>query len=111
MISRKLLTRTDFRESVFKRDQYKCVICGKDAESVHHIMDRSLFTCKHDLGGYFIDNGVSLCYNCHLDAEKCILSCEFLRYNAWIDDVILPEGYNPKKIYNKWGIEIHKTIF
>ena len=26
----KLLTRDEFRETVFKRDKYKCVVCGED---------------------------------------------------------------------------------
>ena len=36
-----LLERTDFREGVFKRDGYKCVICGgKNELDAHHILER-----------------------------------------------------------------------
>jgi 5-methylcytosine-specific restriction endonuclease McrA len=33
----KLLTRDDFRESVFKRDGHKCVICKAPGVDAHHI--------------------------------------------------------------------------
>ena len=35
-----LLTRDIFRNSVFERDEYKCVICGEPAKDVHHIINR-----------------------------------------------------------------------
>jgi len=34
----KLLTRDEFREGVFKRDNYKCVVCGAPAKDAHHII-------------------------------------------------------------------------
>lgn len=52
-----LLTRDDFREFVFKRDNHKCVVCGEPAVDAHHILERRLF---HD-SGYYLDNGASLC--------------------------------------------------
>ena len=97
-----LLNRVTFKESVFNRDKYKCVICGKDAVDAHHIIDRS---CFND-GGYYINNGVSLCSNHHLDAEKGYLSCKMLREKAGIKDIILPVGYNDAYDYDKWGKEI-----
>lgn len=68
MNSQILLSRDTFRESVFKRDKYTCVICGKEAKDAHHIIDRKLF--KDGSQGYFIDNGASLCSSCHIDAEN-----------------------------------------
>lgn len=67
-----LLTRDEFREGVFKRDNHKCVICGKPAQDAHHIMEKRLF----DNCGYYLDNGASLCGKHHIEAEQTILSCE-----------------------------------
>ena len=48
MVNEKLLTRDNFRESVFDRDNHKCVFCDKHAKDAHHIMERRLFND----GGY-----------------------------------------------------------
>lgn len=50
----KLLTRTDFRESVFKRDNYSCVVCKAKGVKLdaHHIIERREFKAPHQLGGY-----------------------------------------------------------
>lgn len=52
----KLLSRDEFRESVFARDRYKCIFCGKQAEETpegkldaHHIIERRLWSD----GGYY----------------------------------------------------------
>jgi hypothetical protein len=97
-----LLTRDDFREGVFQRDEHSCVVCGKDAVDAHHIIERKLFND----GGYYLDNGVSLCADHHLDAEMSRISCEELRTLAKIKSIILPEGYDSNLTYDKWGKEI-----
>ena len=77
-LSEPLLTRDQFREQVFARDGHKCVVCKSPAKDAHHIIERRLFE-DH---GYYENNGVSLCSQCHLDAEKqyCpAISCENLR--------------------------------
>ncbi len=63
--SKKKVIRQKFRESVFKRDNHKCKICAHDAVDAHHITDRN------DMpgGGYVLENGISLCGNCHVLAE------------------------------------------
>jgi hypothetical protein len=99
-----LLTRDQFRQQVFERDSHKCVICGAPAKDAHHIIDRSLF---HD-EGYYIENGVSLCEEHHLEAESTILSCEELRYHAGINQVVLPEHFEVENFesietYDHWG--------
>ncbi len=38
-----LLTRDEFRESVFARDQYTCVFCNKPAVDARHILERRLW--------------------------------------------------------------------
>ena len=53
--------RETFRNAVFERDGYRCVMCGKTSKEVkldaHHIEDR------HGMpnGGYVPENGISLC--------------------------------------------------
>jgi hypothetical protein len=99
-----LLTRDDFRESALKRDNYWCVIChNTDGLSVHHIIERKLWAD----GGYYLDNGASLCGRCHLEAEKTLLSCEQVRDAAKIKTVLLPPSFDSTKRYDKWGNIIH----
>lgn len=94
-----LLTREQFKAVVFERDKYKCMVCGADAVDAHHIIDRSLW----DDGGYYADNGVSLCSDCHLRAEKTLISCEELREAAGIKVVVLPEHFYADQTYDHWG--------
>lgn len=94
-----LLTRDEFRQSVFERDHYKCVICGESANAAHHIIDRTLF----DDFGYYIDNGASLCEQHHLLAEQTIITCEELREKINAKEVILPDHFEEEYRYDKWG--------
>lgn len=98
-------SRDIFRESVFIRDNHKCVICGKPAVDAHHIMERRLF---HD-GGYDLNNGASLCSKHHLEAESTVLSCDEIRKAAGITEIVLPEHLYTEVSYDKWGNEILKT--
>lgn len=58
----------EIREIVLKRDNHKCIICGKKATQVHHIQLRSK---RKDLI-YNINNLVSLCdiHHFHQGSEK-----------------------------------------
>jgi hypothetical protein len=94
-----LLTRDQFREAVLKRDGYRCVICRKEAQDAHHILERRLFSN----GGYFIENGASVCGECHISAEKTTLSCDDLRRGANIQSIVLPEHFYRDTQYDKWG--------
>ena len=59
--------RDEFRQSVFKRDNYRCKCCNETGDlDAHHITDRHLMPN----GGYVKENGISLCPKCHLLAEK-----------------------------------------
>ena len=66
MTQRKKQIREDFRNSVFGRDGYKCVICecAKDLDA-HHITDRK----EMPNGGYVKENGITLCPEHHWKAE------------------------------------------
>ena len=93
-----LLTRDQFRTGVFQRDEYKCVICKAAGQDAHHIIERRLF---HD-GGYYIDNGATLCSSCHIRAEQTILSTDEIRKAAGITHIILPEHAYSDQQYDKW---------
>ena len=82
-----LLSRDEFRDAVFTRDKNRCVICGAPAVDAHHILDRRLF---HD-GGYYLDNGASLCSDHHLAAEMTTISCDDIRTACGIKTIILPD--------------------
>lgn len=98
-----LLTRDHFRNWVFERDHHQCVICHFPAVDAHHIMERRLFTADHEFGGYFLDNGASVCPNCHIKSEQTIISTERIREAAGIRKIILPEHLYDDQVYDKWG--------
>ena len=94
-----LLSRDDFREGVFARDKNVCVVCKQQAENAHHIIERRLWSD----GGYYLDNGASVCGNCHLDCERTDISVEQIREFAGIKNIVLPEDMYPDFVYDKWG--------
>lgn len=94
-----LLTRDNFRESVFKRDGHKCVVCANPAKDAHHIIERRLFSD----GGYYLDNGASLCGECHMKAEQTTISAQQLRLLIGITKPIIPEHFYRDHVYDKWG--------
>lgn len=97
-----LLTRDKFREAVFKRDNYKCVVCKKPAIDAHHIIERRLFSCF----GYHISNGVSLCSEHHIISEQTHILPSDLRYFAGITKIIVPPHLYDDHEYDKWGNHI-----
>jgi hypothetical protein len=102
----KLLKRDEFRMAVLNRDGHRCVWCQRTDVplSAHHILERRLFTAADDLGGYFLDNGATLCDDgCHLQAEQTLISCEELRIRCGIAHAVIPAGWDPDIIYDKWG--------
>lgn len=94
-----LLNRDAFREAVFARDEHKCVNCGNPGQDAHHILERRLFPD----GGYYVENGATLCGSCHLLAEATVLAPDALRALAGITITILPPHLYPDQRYDKWG--------
>lgn len=116
MPSKKQQVRAAFRDACFKRDGFKCVMCGKKADpndpekilDAHHVIDRTLMPG----GGYIKENGISLCKStedgdivdlmssCHHKAE------EFHKTNGehWIT------GYHPNDLYAKIGSSYEQAI-
>jgi len=93
-----LLTRDRFREAVFARDNHKCVICSGPAADAHHIIERRTFSD----GGYYLDNGASLCGECHIKAEQTLLSVEEIRTAAGIHTKIVPAHVYQDDCFDKW---------
>lgn len=97
-----LLSRDEFRIAVFSRDNSICVACGRKAVDAHHLIERRLWSD----GGYYIENGISLCEKCHLQAEQTVLSVENLREKTGITQSILPPQFDVNSRIDKWGNEI-----
>lgn len=95
----KLLSRDDFKAAVFARDGYKCLVCKEPAIDAHHILERDLF----DDDGFYLENGASVCSECHIKAEKTLISVEELRALAGIKEPALPPGIYKEDVVDKWG--------
>lgn len=94
-----LLTRDQFREQVFARDHFVCVFCDKPAKDAHHIIERRLWSD----GGYYINNGASVCEDHHLECEMTTISVEQVREACGITKIVLPDHMYDDTIYDKWG--------
>jgi hypothetical protein len=95
----KLLTREAFREGVFARDGFKCVFCDKPAVDAHHILERRLWPD----GGYYLENGASVCEEHHLACERTQLSVEDVRHACGITKIVVPPHLYDDHIFDKWG--------
>src|SRR5438132_10064447 len=94
-----LLSRNAFRAGVFARDDRKCVVCERAAVDAHHLIERRLWPD----GGYYLDNGVSLCAVHHKMAEETLISPEELRQLAGITRIVLPPHLDRDERWTKWG--------
>lgn len=97
----KLLTRDAFKNAVFARDRHRCVIpsCEHPAQDAHHIIERRLWPD----GGYYLDNGASVCEDHHLQAETTEISASDLRMFCGIKTILLPDHLSTDEVYDKWG--------
>ncbi len=68
-----------------------------------HLIERRLFQEPHEFGGYFLDNGASVCEPCHLLAEKTDVSVEELRERCGITRAVVPSHLYDEFQYTKWG--------
>lgn len=106
-MTHRLLSRTEFERQVFARDGHTCVFCPAPAVDAHHILERKLFTD----GGYYLDNGASVCAEHHWACETTQLSPEEVRAAAGITQVVVPEGLSLEQAYDKWGNKVRKDGF
>lgn len=98
-INSKLLDRDSFRDKVFARDLNRCVICQQPGQDAHHIIERRLWTD----GGYYLDNGATLCGYCHIKAETTEIDCDTLRRAIGISHRHYPEHFYNDEELDKWG--------
>ena len=97
--------RKKFKQDVFKRDKYCCVMCGNKYSietadeflDSHHIKDRNEIIN----GGYVKENGISLCKEkCHLKAEQFHIS----NGENW------ESGFHPNDLYAKINSSYEKAV-
>jgi len=89
-MNQKKQMRQNFRDSIFSRDGNKCVICDNSENlDAHHITDRN----EMPNGGYVLENGITLCPECHIKAE--------LWHQTGGENFLI--GYTPHDLYEKIG--------
>lgn len=95
----KLLTREQFKEQVLKRDKHTCIFCSKPPTSAHHIIDRKLW----EDGGYYLNNGSSVCDEHHWAVEKTDISVQEVWAKCGVTEPCLPPYFDKTLNYDKWG--------
>lgn len=93
MGKKKKQIRSKFRNAVYKRDGYGCKTCNKQftKETARENLDAHHITDRNEIpnGGYVKENGISLCDECHIKAEKYHIT----EGKEWV------EGYHPNDLY------------
>jgi hypothetical protein len=65
----------------------------------HHIIERRLWPD----GGYYLDNGASVCEAHHIACETTELTVEDVRIACGIRRILVPPHLYPDQPYDKWG--------
>ena len=102
MSSEKKAVRKMFRDACYKRDGFRCAVCGMKSSKdkaeqeldAHHITDRTLMPN----GGYVKENGISLCPACHEKAE------------VFHSTGVAHPGYAPEDLYKKINSTYEKAV-
>lgn len=97
MSSDKKKIRAAFRDAVFKRDGYQCAILGctvTENLDAHHIHPRDLMPN----GGYVKENGISLCPEHHIEAER------------FYSEHLYKEGFDPTSLFELIGSSIELAV-
>lgn len=95
----RLLSRDEFKASVFDRDGGRCVFCEEEAVDAHHIFERRLWPD----GGYYLNNGASVCSSHHYACETTEISVEQVLNACGIEERLLPAYLSLDETYDKWG--------
>ena len=117
MASKKKKIRNNFRNSVFKRDRYKCVLCGLQStkELAHTVLDAHHITPREDMpnGGYVKENGISLCdpsklggsfsEGCHFKAESVLKNRDLIHDPSY-------HNYSPQQLYLHIGSSYEEAV-
>lgn len=107
----------DWRLSIFKRDNYKCVMCsGKESIQVHHVIPFSVLFKEIKISGfvdfsplYDIENGVTLCQPCHLLTDSYGTLPIELKVIRLMEKIFTlePEGHNTFGSYYTYKTELY----
>lgn len=100
-----LLPSNAFKSLVLERDGGACVCCQKPTDQVQMLLDARLW----EDGGYYLDNGVSLCKEHQESALKTALMPKQLREMAGIKSIMLPPSYSEDDNYDCWGNVVRST--
>lgn len=97
VMKHKQAIRQQFRDTVFLRDGHKCVFCNvKQDLDAHHITDRNLMPN----GGYVKENGITLCAEHHIQAERYHITGG----SEW------SAGMHPDDLYRKINSSYQKAV-
>jgi hypothetical protein len=99
LISKIVLREGAFHDKVMQRDSCRCVICGRSAEGVIHLLDSRLW----DDGSDQIGNGVTLCAHHCYAAIMTDITLEDLRIAAGITELSMPQQMYTSTRYDRWG--------
>jgi 5-methylcytosine-specific restriction endonuclease McrA len=102
MGAEKKIVRKNFRDACYKRDGFRCAVCGMKSSmekaeqelDAHHITSRDVMPN----GGYVSQNGISLCSECHIKAEV---------FHSTGTPV---EGYSIEDLYKKINSNYEKAV-
>lgn len=123
--TRKREMRRNFREAVFERDGYRCVVCGFESspERAQHELDAHHITPRGEMpnGGYVKENGVSLCdaakqnrslaLRCHYKAELVLQGLSIRGdYQAERTEHEPFAEFTPKALYKAIGSSYEKAV-
>ena len=100
-----LLPTNAFKSLVLDRDGGACVCCQKPTDHVQMLLDSRLW----DDGGYYLQNGVSLCKEHQEAMLTTALLPKQLREMAGIKVAVLPDSFSEDDNYDCWGNVIRPT--
>ena len=74
-----------WRQAVYERDHYRCVICGsKEKLNAHHIKSWKEYPELR----YDVNNGITYCEKCHIEWHKKFWKAKLKMLNAFINDAL-----------------------
>jgi len=102
-ITEPLLPLAELESRVRERDHRACVLTQARTDHLHFLLAPRLFTTPSERGGHYASNAVLLSPEL---AEKAIateIRPSQIRRKAGIENVILPDSFDPRTDYDYWG--------
>lgn len=97
-----LLRPTNFQREVLSRDHHACVCCRSTDVVVAHLLNQQLWSD----GGFYVENGVTVCREHELELKRTNLSLETLREAARIPYALTPDHLSAEASYDHWGNQL-----